>query len=423
MRNSPYVDLAKCTEFWQTLQGRPPRVVHGTALLLLGLLAAALAWSALTRADLVVRAPGRVRPVTNPVRVISGASGETLSATSGGRVVAVYFHEGDEVSQGQVLVELDTRQLDSEMARRRRALQAGEEELAKLDSLETLQARQFETAQAKAETELAGAQGKVRQAKERQAREVRLAELELEGAKDEEARLSRLVARGASAPADLVKAKLKAQEAQEQLAKARLPVEESEVGVARQALASVPQEYAVKRNELETRRGTRRGEVDAARIELSKLELERQQAILRAPVAGVVTTGDVKVGDILERGRPVLEIAEQKGFVFEAAVPSEEVGHLKVGMPVRIKLDAYDYQRYGTVQGTICYLSPDSGLAEGQQRVTYLVRVALEGDAVGRGEFHSRVKLGMSGQADIVTGQESVLSLLLKRIRQTISLG
>jgi len=50
MRNSPYVDLAKCTEFWQTLQGRPPRVVHGTALLLLGLLAAALAWSALTRA-------------------------------------------------------------------------------------------------------------------------------------------------------------------------------------------------------------------------------------------------------------------------------------------------------------------------------------------------------------------------------------
>jgi hypothetical protein len=58
------LDLADCTEFRQALQARPPRIVHGTALLLSTLLMAALVWSAVTEADLVVRAPGRVRPIT-----------------------------------------------------------------------------------------------------------------------------------------------------------------------------------------------------------------------------------------------------------------------------------------------------------------------------------------------------------------------
>ena len=422
MGSSPFVDLAECTEFRQTLQERPPKLVHGTACLLLALLAAALAWSTLTQADLVVRAPGRVRPVTTPVRVISGVSGETLSGTSGGRVVGVYFHEGDEVSQGQVLVELDTRHLDSEMARRRRAIQAGEEELAKLDHLETLQARQFETARARAEAELAQAQEKIRQAKQRRVRDVRLVELELEGAKDEEGRLNRL-ARGAASPSELVKATLKVQEAQEQLAKARLPIDEGEVAVARQALESVPRGHAVKSNELQTKRGTRRGEVDGARIELATLELDRREANIRAPIAGVVTAGDVKVGDILERGRPVLEVAEQKAFLFEVAVPSEAVGELCLGMPVRIKLDAFDYQKYGTVDGVVCFIAPDSGVPEGQHAVMHLVRIEVRGEEVGRGELCGRVKLGMAGQAEIVTGRESLLTILVKKIRKTVSLG
>jgi hypothetical protein len=58
------VDLNACTEFRQTLQARPPAVVHGAALLSLALLGAALTWAALTQADLVVRAPCVVRPIT-----------------------------------------------------------------------------------------------------------------------------------------------------------------------------------------------------------------------------------------------------------------------------------------------------------------------------------------------------------------------
>ena len=100
---------------------------------------------------------------------------------------------------------------------------------------------------------------------------------------------------------------------------------------------------------------------------------------------GIVTIGDVKVGDMLERGKPVVEIAAQQGFRFEAAVPSEEVGHLQVGMLARIKLDAYDYQRYGTVAGTVDSVSPDSSAPVGEGAVTYTVKIVLLSDELGVG--------------------------------------
>jgi hypothetical protein len=63
------IDLDNCTEYRLALEARPPAMVHGTLALLVALVGVALAWSAFTHADLVVRAQGRVRPVTAPRRV------------------------------------------------------------------------------------------------------------------------------------------------------------------------------------------------------------------------------------------------------------------------------------------------------------------------------------------------------------------
>ena len=50
------------------------------------------------------------------------------------------------------------------------------------------------------------------------------------------------------------------------------------------------------------------------------------------------------------------------------------------------------------------------------------MQIELTGDEVGRGEFRGKVKLGMAGQVEIVTEQESLLCILVKKPRQTISL-
>jgi hypothetical protein len=78
--------------------------------------------------------------------------------------------------------------------------------------------------------------------------------------------------------------------------------------------------------------------------------------------------------------------------------------------------------------GVIRLVGGVGGQAEllGGERVdaaVYMVKVAVPRGEVGRGAYRGRVKLGMTGQAEIVTGRESLLSLLVKRIRQTISLG
>jgi hemolysin D len=423
MRNEPILDLADCTEFRQALQARPPGIVHGTLVLLAALLGTALGWSVATRATLVVQGPGRIRPVTTPVKVFNAFRGEALSAGVGGRVAEVNIREGDEVRRGEVLIRLETGRLDNEVARQVRLIRTGEEELAQLDQLDAVQARQSEAARATAEAELAQARAAVHRAEEQQDAEIRLAQLALSAAELEEEIVRKLLDRTAATPIELARARVTAQEAREQLAKARIPVDASGVAVAQRALEQAERDSAVKRDELELRRKAKRGEVAAARLELANLELERAQAVIRAPIDGVVTAGDRKVGDLLEPGRAAVEIARQAGFLFEAVIPSAEIAHVRVGMPARIRLDAYDFQRYGTLDGTVGFVSPDSGVPEGQPQAVYTVRIALSRAEFGRGSDRGRVKLGMTGRVEIVTGRDRLLTLLVRTIRRTISLN
>src|SRR5262245_12748330 len=151
MASDDFADLARCGEYRQTLLARPPRVVHGTAALLGLLLGAAVLWAAVTEADLVVRVGGRVRPQTPPQEVVHGAGGAAFRSPAEGRVVAVAVRPGDAVRQGQLLVQLDTEAIDNEIAKHRRTIQTGEEELAGLDRLLELAAHQHTAARARTE--------------------------------------------------------------------------------------------------------------------------------------------------------------------------------------------------------------------------------------------------------------------------------
>lgn len=432
MVRGPISELAECSTFRQTLTARAPRIVHGTALLLTALLVAAFAWAALAEANLVVRAVGRVRSVVVPTRVFT-----SVGADLDGRVVHAPFTEGDLVRAGEVVVRLDTAHLDNQIAKIERTLQSSVEEIAKLKGLEALVDEQLHSAKDKAQAELAQAEEALARVVDRRASELRMAESSLTAADDHWQRLNKLTSSRAVSADDLVKAEVELKQAGERVLQAKLPVEESQLIVARRAVELVDREFAVRRAEVQTRLVLKQGEADAARKELANLNLQRAEAELRSPIDGVVVAGRVQPGDILERGKPVLEIAPQGRYCFEAVVPSEDVGDLRVGMPVRIKFDAYDYQKYGVIEGTITYLSPDSKLAGADERgreagdqplarrspAAFVVRIELKGDDVGRGALRGRVKLGLGGTAEIVTGRESLLAILCKRIRQSISLN
>jgi HlyD family type I secretion membrane fusion protein len=417
MRTNLIRDLDDCNQFRQTLQSKPPRLVHGVVLILAGLLIAATLWAAFTKANLVVRAAGRMRPVTTPMKVFV-ARGESL----GGKVAEVHCTQGQEVRAGDVLVRLDTERLRNEIARKRRAIRAGEEELEKDEGLLKLQQLQSEAVIAKLEAEIAQALEEVKNNQDRLQVERALTEGELSDASREAELQRRLAASNATSQFDVQRAISKQREAQQKLQKLQVPVEVGKVAVLRKALTLAEQDHSIRIEEMKIKWSLKRAEVEAARIEVANLELDLQQADLRAPLNGVVTSSDVKAGDVVEPGRAIVEIAEQRGFLFELYVSSEEIANVKLGMPVKIKLEAFDFQKYGTLDGKIDFVSPDSAVSEGRPGAVYLVRVQVDGETLGRGDMTGQVKLGMAGQAEIVTGEESVLKLLFKKIRQSVSL-
>lgn len=413
--------LDEFTPLRQSLEARPPVAMHATALLLVVLLGGAIAWAALTPANLVVRATGRVRSAATATQVFAPA-GTRLE----GRIAAVNYQEGDRVKRGTVLLQLDTSRLDNEISRLERTMQTADEELTTLDLLAAKLDNHFAVSTAKADAESRQAQREIDRAKSVQESDIHRAEAELRTAQDHHERTAKLATnRNATAEA-LIEAEAKLRDAVEKLAAARIPVDESKLAVLEQARALVHEDYEVKSAELAARRVAKQGEKEAAQKDLANLQLQHDQATLRAPTDGVVTKGRYRVGDLVESGKAVFEIALDEEFLFEAAVNGEDVGLLRDAMDSRIKFDAYDFQRYGTLGGQVSFISPDSVVASDPQAAkgsNYLVRVKFAGREIRRDDLCGQIKLGMSGTVEIVTDRRSVLSILVKRIRSSVSLG
>src|SRR5437763_12813029 len=68
-----------------------------------------------------------------------------------------------------------------------------------------------------------------------------------------------------------------------------------------------------------------------------------------------------EVGESVQPGQTAAEVAPSGApLVIEAMVANTDVGRVKIGQRVRIKVDAYPYQRYGTLEGEVTSISPDA---------------------------------------------------------------
>jgi len=109
--------------------------------------------------------------------------------------------------------------------------------------------------------------------------------------------------------------------------------------------------------------------------------------------------------------------------VIEAKVKPSDMASMKVGLPAKVKLDAYDYSIFGAMKGEVTYVSPDTLVEESKTgQVTYY-RAKIN---IGEAEYREKapdieVRPGMTATVDIKTGKRSVLSFLLKPITKTLS--
>jgi adhesin transport system membrane fusion protein len=165
-------------------------------------------------------------------------------------------------------------------------------------------------------------------------------------------------------------------------------------------------------------------ELAAARTERDQLsEARRRQAatsrdlVVRAPVAGIVQDIAAGPGQSVGSNQPLMKLVPTGGgLVVEARVQNRDIGYVRVGQPVKVKVHAYDFLRHGTLAGQIEQIDADAVVDPQTGALTYGVLVRTAGDELARAGVSVKVVPGMAVDVDLLVGERTILSYLTDRI-------
>ena len=163
----------------------------------------------------------------------------------------------------------------------------------------------------------------------------------------------------------------------------------------------------------------------------SRYKLEERQSILdhttiTAPLDGIVKYLRFNtIGGVLRAGDELMQISPTDGaMVIEVKLNPVDIGLLKLGQPVAIKLDAFDDAVYGSLKGELSYISSDTlsePTANGQGSNYYRAQVHIHPQSANAKMAEVALKPGMTVSVDIRTGRRSVLTYIAKPIVKAFS--
>ncbi len=153
-----------------------------------------------------------------------------------------------------------------------------------------------------------------------------------------------------------------------------------------------------------------------------------RRTTVRSPMKGVVKNVQVTtVGGVIQAGQPILEIVPTEDeMLVEAYVKPSEVAFLKVGQKAVVKLTAYDFNKYGGLDGVLEHLSPDTLRDERQKKPghpmeleegLYRIMVRVKETEGLRNGLKLTPTPGMTATVEIRTGQKSVLEYLFRPLQ------
>lgn len=154
---------------------------------------------------------------------------------------------------------------------------------------------------------------------------------------------------------------------------------------------------------------------------ISKLKSRAARLDIRAPVTGVVKGLQLNtIGGVAEPGRTLMEIVPvDKTLVVEARILPSDIGHVKIGQNVRIKVRSFDFSRYGALDGTLEFITATTFMDD-QNKPYYRGRITLSQNFVGGLAGKNTILPGMTVEADIVTDKKTILAYLLKPIHLSL---
>ncbi|WP_213980511.1 HlyD family type I secretion periplasmic adaptor subunit [Sphingomonas sp. dw_22] len=408
-----------------------------TAWVLLGGIAATLAWLAFGKVDVVAPASGRIGPVGD-VKLVQSAEA--------GIVRRILVSEGQRVRKGQVLITLDPTISSAESDQVRATLLSAELEIARNRALiDALDGKGFHfvppqaASPADIETHSSLARARLNEIQammagggsDRRAAMSASAEAEAQVQKLQQSLplIDQQIAANEALAAKGYVSKLRVVEMRRQriaetqdLAAARATVSRfaqqahsaSSTGVKSraEARAQILHDLAKAEDDARSRRG-----------ELAKVGLRSSFREIRAPVTGTVSQLLVHTeGGIVEGAKPLMTVVpESAQLQLEVMVQNQDIGFVRAGMPVNVKLQAFPYTRYGTIPGVVEGLSADSVQVKEGEPPVYKARVSLSRSYMDADGRRIPLRAGLNATADIVTGRRTLLSYLVSPIVETSS--
>ena len=393
---------------------------------ILGVMIAVIAWAWFAKVDEVTRGEGRVIP-SRQVQVIQ--------SLDGGIVSEILIKEGDLVKVGMPLIKIDeTRAVSSlrenkgqylallaKQARLKALAEGGsfnppvevktesqqiyEQEYAlynasrdDLDSIVNIARDQM----VQREKELIEVQFKAE-----------IAEKTYESANKELAANKPLLASGAVSEIDILKLEREAVRARGEIDQAgaqgnRIKVSISE---ARRKITEAEQNF---KSRVRTELNETSAKLDSITETSVSLTDKVKQATLKSPVNGKVSRLFYNtLGGVIQPGKEVMELVPtDDALVLETKVEIKDIAFLRPEQSAIVKLTAYDYTIYGTLDATVESIAANSTVDE-KGNAYYIVRVRTAQTSLGKG---LPIIPGMVAQVDILTGKKTILSYLLKPV-------
>ena len=374
----------------ESSSGRPGRFSM-TLLMLLGL-SLFLAWAALFQIDQTVRAQGQV---------IASARTQVIQAADGGVLSKILVQEGQSVAAGEAVAVLE----------RERSSAAYEESRAKEAALAAALVRTQAEANGQAPVfgkkfkefpEFVATQQALYEQRRRSLQEELAAMKEGLELAEEELRINEsLFKTGDTSHLEVMRAK-------------------RQVGELKGKMSAVRNRYLQEARQEASKLAE---ELSSSRYKLEERQHILGHTVMTAPVAGVVKYLRVTtIGGVLRAGDELMQISPTDGdMIIEIKVNPVDIGQLKLDLPVTVKLDAFDYSVYGSLAGTISYISSDTLTEQGSNGTAvayYRAQVRLDADKskANRKLAELPLKPGMTATADIRTDSRSILQYLAKPV-------
>lgn len=407
----------------------PPRIAQMTIWLVVAGLVAAGLWAALARLDQVVSATGRlVNPVPNVV----------VQPLETSIIQTVEVRAGQTVRKGDLLATLDPTFVRADETQVRTRLQSLETQIASLQHeldgpastappLETggdqqLQAELRSERRANylaQQSRLAESVARLRASLATNRQDQQLIASRLRSLQEIEAMQEKGVAQKFGAQLQLLEAQQRTKEVGRELEL----TSSRERELRRELAAAEAEKQAFERGwrqkTMEDLLSITR-ERDALREQLDKAAMRQNLVRLTAPVDGVVLEiAKLSPGSIVRAAETFFTLVPLDVVLeVEAQIDSADIGYVKPGDAVRLKIDAFPFQRHGVLHGKVRSISQDAfrrdAPAPGRSSSAYyLARVSMGDSKLENMKPETRLLPGMTLNAEVVVGERSVISYLV----------